>query len=187
MPCPLDPRFRQKLRATGEHCNFCAVLFSDEVNTSHCPRNAYSPIAGRDEVRTGQSQRARQRECDTSVAAESDSRFFPCFNECKTIDEILSRVEACAHQPKEIIVIDDHSTDGTREFCKRPHRDSEQIIFHEKNQGKGAALRTGIAAANGDIIIIQDADLEYDPNRYTTDYRTYPCWSRRRRLWVRCQ
>ncbi len=89
----------------------------------------------------------------------------PCFNEAKTINELLSRVEACAHQPKEIIVVDDHSTDGTRELLsKRPPRDSERIIFHDKNQGKGAALRTGFAAATGDIIIIQDSDLEYDPD-----------------------
>jgi len=78
----------------------------------------------------------------------------PCFNECSTINEILSRVEACSYQPKEIIVVDDCSTDGTRDILrKRPARYSEQIIFYEKNQGKGAALRAGIAAATGDIIM----------------------------------
>ena len=93
------------------------------------------------------------------------SILIPCFNESKTIEEILSRVEACPHQPKEIIVVDDCSTDGTRDILsKRSSCDSERIIFHEKNQGKGAAIRTGIAAASGDIVIIQDFDLEYDPS-----------------------
>ncbi len=93
------------------------------------------------------------------------SVLIPCYNEQNTIEELLSRVEACGHQPKEIIVIDDNSTDGTREILtKRTPRNSEHFIFHEKNQGKGAAIRTGIAAATGDIILIQDADLEYDPN-----------------------
>lgn len=92
------------------------------------------------------------------------SILIPCFNERTTIEEILSRVEACRYQPKEIIIIDDGSTDGTRDILsKRCSNHSEKIVFHEKNQGKGAALRSGVTAATGDIIIIQDADLEYDP------------------------
>jgi glycosyltransferase involved in cell wall biosynthesis len=93
------------------------------------------------------------------------SILIPCFNERETIAKVLARVEACDYRPKEIIVIDDCSTDGTREFlAKRPAVASERILFHERNQGKGAALRTGIAAATGDVVIVQDADLEYDPS-----------------------
>jgi glycosyltransferase involved in cell wall biosynthesis len=76
------------------------------------------------------------------------SILIPCFNECRTIEEILTRVDACAYQPKEIIVIDDGSTDGTRDILmSRPARNSEQIIFREKNQGKHATCQACLIAS----------------------------------------
>lgn len=93
----------------------------------------------------------------------------PCFNEIETIRIIIQRV-LTVNLPfqKEVIVVDDCSTDGTREYLKTIDDQNEiKVVFHNVNLGKGAALRTGFAQATGDIIIIQDSDLEYDPNEYS--------------------
>ncbi len=91
----------------------------------------------------------------------------PAYNEKRTIHEILRRVHAVPIN-KQIIIVDDCSTDGTREILRElAERDPEvSIVFHEVNRGKGAALRTGFKHATGDIVIVQDADLEYDPDQY---------------------
>ncbi|MBM4337237.1 MAG: glycosyltransferase family 2 protein [Deltaproteobacteria bacterium] len=87
----------------------------------------------------------------------------PVYNERRTLDELLDRVSALAVR-KEIILVDDGSTDGSRErLAELAGRPGVRVLFHERNQGKGAAIRTGIAAATMDLVVIQDADLEYDP------------------------
>jgi glycosyltransferase involved in cell wall biosynthesis len=90
----------------------------------------------------------------------------PVYNEVGNIEEILKRVKA-TKKATEIIVVDDGSQDGTRDILKKlDGKDKLRVILHEKNQGKGAAVRTGMDAARGEILLIQDADLEYDPRDY---------------------
>ncbi len=91
----------------------------------------------------------------------------PCYNEVETIAEIVRRVKAAPVKSKEIIIVDDCSTDGTRELIRNDIEPTvDKVIYHDINQGKGAALRSGFQAATGDIVVVQDADLEYNPKEY---------------------
>ncbi|MCR4611511.1 MAG: glycosyltransferase family 2 protein [Lachnospiraceae bacterium] len=91
----------------------------------------------------------------------------PCYNEKDSLLEILDKVFNCPIKNKEIIIVDDMSTDGTRQLLKDKVEDMvDKVIYHEENTGKGGALKTGFMAATGDVVIIQDADMEYDPNEY---------------------
>ena len=98
------------------------------------------------------------------------SIIIPVYNEAMTITTILQQVDAVQLPfAKEVVVIDDFSIDGTREILRNFENNGSEkfkVIYHDKNQGKGAALKSGFALAKGDIIIIQDADLEYDPREY---------------------
>ncbi len=95
------------------------------------------------------------------------SVIIPVFNEVKTVKELVKRVQS-VDLKKEIIIVDDASTDGTREVLNELTREQGiTVLFHQSNQGKGAALRTAFKEVKGEIVIIQDADLEYDPFEYS--------------------
>lgn len=97
------------------------------------------------------------------------SVIIPCYNEVKTVRTVVERVLA-VNEADEVVIVDDGSTDGTRDILPELEKEMGivRVVYHQHNQGKGAAVRTGIEAATGDIILIQDADQEYDPRDYPT-------------------
>jgi glycosyltransferase involved in cell wall biosynthesis len=95
------------------------------------------------------------------------SVLIPVYNEKNTVRQLVERVHAVdVGVEKEILIVDDASTDGTREILKSLPMNDLRVLYHRENQGKGAAIRTGVNACSGEIIIVQDADLEYDPAEY---------------------
>tara|TARA_B100002051_G_C16689021_1_gene614361 strand:+ start:656 stop:1348 length:693 start_codon:yes stop_codon:yes gene_type:complete len=91
----------------------------------------------------------------------------PCYNEIKTIEKVISKIIKSEVSEKEIIIVDDCSTDGTKEILSTKLKPLvNKILYHETNLGKGACIRTGLKYISGEIVIIQDADLEYDPQEY---------------------
>ncbi len=93
------------------------------------------------------------------------SVIIPCYNEVKTIENVVQRVLA-TEMVDEIVIVDDGSTDGTRDLLATLENEVVRFVLHEQNKGKGAAVRTGFSQATGDVFLIQDADMEYDPRDY---------------------
>jgi len=135
------------------HCLHCGKTLPFETRV--CPSCRFIVDAG---LLAGLKPYAVPPELKLSV-------IMPVYNERKTLREIVKRVQAVQIE-KEIIIVDDGSTDGTRRMLKELDDENIKILFHEKNRGKGAAIRTAQPHIEGDIVIIQDADLEYNPEEY---------------------
>jgi glycosyltransferase involved in cell wall biosynthesis len=127
-------------------------------------------VFGANEAQAGDRSEETPMNTMREATIKSLSIVIPAFNEAGTIREIIARVQAVSlpgKLTKEIVIVDDFSTDGTREILQEYARSGScKVFFHDRNRGKGAALRSAIAQTTGDIVLVQDADLEYDPREY---------------------
>ena len=110
---------------------------------------------------------SERRKAGDAESLISLSVVIPCYNEVATIEQVIDAVLSAPMAEKEVILVDDGSTDGTAELIRTKLESRvDRVIFHDRNQGKGAALRSGFAVVSGDVVLVQDADLEYDPRDY---------------------